>query len=42
MEEEAARLREKAERQLVDRDEEYLSGEDLYLFYTSEETEEFE
>jgi hypothetical protein len=42
MEEEAARSREQAERHLLAHDEGRLSDEDLYLFYTSEETEEFE
>lgn len=42
MEEEARRHREKAERHLLERREECLSGDDLYLFYTSEEREEFE
>lgn len=38
----AARSRELAERHLLNRDESRLSGDDLYLFYTSEESEEFE
>lgn len=42
MEEEARLHREKAERHLLERREECLSGDDLYLFYTSEEREEFE
>ena len=42
MDEEAARSREVAERRLLSRDQEHLSGDDLYLFYTSEETEEFD
>ncbi len=35
-------FREKAERHLLEQNEECLSGEDLYLFYTSEETDEFD
>jgi hypothetical protein len=42
MELEAALARDKAERHLLERDEEFLAGEDLYLFYTSEETDEFD
>ncbi|OFW55870.1 MAG: hypothetical protein A2133_01155 [Actinobacteria bacterium RBG_16_64_13] len=38
----ATGLRDEAERQLLTRDEDSLSGGDLYLFYTSEESEEFE
>lgn len=34
--------RAKAERHLLERDDAALAGEDLYLFHTSEETEEFE
>jgi hypothetical protein len=42
MEEVAVQLRDQAERHLLNRDEGSLSGDDLYLFYTSEESEEFE
>ena len=42
MEQQAALLRDKAERHLLERSEEFLAGEDLYLFYTSEETDEFD
>ena len=42
MEEAAVRSREQAEKHLLNRDEGSLSGDDLYLFYTSEESEEFE
>jgi hypothetical protein len=42
LEESAIRSREQAERHLLNRDEGRLSGDDLYLFYTSEESEEFE
>lgn len=38
----AAAARERAEKHLLDRDELCLDGEDLYLFRTSEETEEFD
>lgn len=38
----AVRSRELAERHLLSRDESRLCGDDLYLFYTSEESEEFE
>jgi hypothetical protein len=38
----AAETRERAEKHLLDRDERSLDGEDLYLFRTSEETEEFD
>jgi len=38
----AVRSREQAERHLLDSDEGRLGHEDLYLFYTSEESEEFE
>jgi hypothetical protein len=42
MEREAALMRDKAERHLLERSEEFLAGEELYLFYTSEETDEFD
>jgi hypothetical protein len=42
MERNAAVQREEAEQHLLQRAEESLSGDDLYLFYTSEEREEFE
>jgi hypothetical protein len=42
LEQEAVVAREKAERHLLDCEEAFLSGDDLYLFYTSEEREEFE
>jgi hypothetical protein len=42
MELEAIRSREQAEKHLLSLDESSLSREDLYLFYTSEESEEFE
>lgn len=42
MEAEATEARRRAEMHLLRRDEGGLSGEDLYLFHTSEETEEFE
>ena len=42
LEEMATDNRERAERHLLGRDEGSLAGEDLYLFHTSEETEEFE
>jgi hypothetical protein len=42
MEEIAAAEREQAEKHLLSRDEASLSGDDLYLFYTSEESEEFD
>lgn len=42
MERTAAAARERAEKHLLDRAEANLSGDDLYLFYTSEESEEFE
>ncbi len=42
MEERAVLFREKAERHLLESNEEFLAGEDLYLFYTTEETEEFD
>jgi len=42
LEETAVRSRDLAERHLLNRDESRLSGDDLYLFYTSEESEEFE
>jgi hypothetical protein len=42
MEQEAVRLRDVAERHLLDRREESLSGDELYLFYTSDESEEFD
>jgi hypothetical protein len=42
LEESAIQARETAERHLLSRDEGSLAGEDLYLFRTSEETEEFE
>jgi hypothetical protein len=42
MEAEATLLRDKAERHLLEHNEEFLAGEDLYLFYTSEETDEFD
>jgi hypothetical protein len=42
LEETAIRLREEAERHLLNTDEGSLSGANLYLFYTSEESEEFE
>lgn len=42
MEREAVRSRQSAERHLLDRAEQSLTGDDLYLFYTSEEREEFE
>ncbi|NLV72812.1 MAG: hypothetical protein GXY46_09485 [Actinobacteria bacterium] len=42
LEEEAVRLRDQAESHLLSRDEKSLSGDELYLFYTSEESEEFE
>jgi hypothetical protein len=38
----AAKTRKRAEKHLLERDEGSLAGEDLYLFHTSEETEEFE
>jgi len=42
MEQAAAKARDLAEKHLLGRREESLGGEDLYLFYTSEESEEFE
>ncbi len=42
MEHTAAVARAAAERHLLDMEEGSLSGDDLYLFYTSEESEEFE
>jgi hypothetical protein len=42
LEEAAAKARELAEKHLLSRAEERLSGDDLYLFYSSEESEEFE
>jgi len=42
MEREATQSRERAERRLLNRDEGLLSGNELYLFYTSEESEEFD
>ena len=42
LEEEAIQSRASAERHLLDRDEDSLSGDELYLFYTSEESEEFD
>ncbi len=42
MEAAAIRARDQAEKHLLSRAEESLSGDDLYLFYTSEESEEFE
>ncbi len=42
MEQEAIVYRERAERHLLDRDQESLSGDELYLFYTSDESEEFD
>jgi hypothetical protein len=42
LEEWATRSRDKAEKHLLDRDEDSLAGADLYLFHTSDETEEFE
>ena len=42
MEQAAAKGRDLAEKHLLGRREESLGGEDLYLFYTSEESEEFE
>jgi hypothetical protein len=42
LEESAARSRERAEKHLLNRDEDSLAGADLYLFHTSEESEEFE
>jgi hypothetical protein len=42
MEEDAVRSRDLAERHLLGRDQESLSGDDLYLFYTSDESEEFD
>ncbi|MBN1628175.1 MAG: hypothetical protein JW990_00275 [Thermoleophilia bacterium] len=42
LEKAAADARELAERHLLDRAEDRLSGDDLYLFYSSEESEEFE
>jgi hypothetical protein len=42
MEQAAAQARELAEKHLLGRAEASLSGDDLYLFYTSEESEEFE
>jgi hypothetical protein len=42
MEQQATLLRDKAERHLLERSEEFLAGEELYLFYTSEETDEFD
>lgn len=38
----AAEARERAEKQLLSHDESDLAGEDLYLFHTSEEAEEFD
>jgi hypothetical protein len=42
MEHAAVKARDGAERHLLNREEGSLSGDDLYLFYTSEESEEFE
>ena len=42
MEREAIESRERAEKHLLDRDQDSLSGDELYLFYTSEESEEFD
>ena len=42
MERAAAEARERAEKHLLNRAEANLNGDDLYLFYTSEESEEFE
>jgi hypothetical protein len=42
LEEVAVEARERAERHLLGRDESSLASEDVYLFRTSEETEEFE
>ena len=42
LEKAATDARELAERHLLDRAEDRLSGDDLYLFYSSEESEEFE
>jgi hypothetical protein len=42
MEKEAQQFREEAEKYLVLEGEEWLQGEDTYLFYPSEESEEFE
>lgn len=42
MERAAQAAREEAERHLLDRPEDALRAEDLYLFYTSEESEEFD
>ncbi len=42
MERSAIRAREQAEQQLLANDEEVLGREDLFLFYTDEESEEFE
>jgi hypothetical protein len=42
MEQQAIRSRKSAESHLLDRDEDSLSGVELYLFYTSEESEEFD
>jgi hypothetical protein len=42
MEQAAAVMREDAERHLMNRAEGCLSGEDLYLFYTAQESDEFE
>ena len=42
MERAATEARERAEKHLLNRAEANLNGDDLYLFYTSEESEEFE
>ena len=42
MEREAIESRERAEKHLLDRDQDSLGGDELYLFYTSEESEEFD
>lgn len=42
LEQAAVEVRARAERHLLERAEDTLSGDDLYLFYTSEESEEFE
>jgi hypothetical protein len=42
MESAAAASRERAEQQLLNRDERSLEGDDLYLFYSAEESDEFD
>lgn len=42
LEQVAAQARDRAEKHLLSREESRLAGDDLYLFYTSEESEEFE